>query len=125
MIVSLSGCLIAESLGVGGAVVGVRLTVTRVSRAEAGDVDAGQPRIWSFIEFEAADEDGDRLAATLEGALQTSGGWYCDFRSETETIVVFAGRTFRYPRGDSEGRSLVAEYARSVGVPEGQLDWPA
>ena len=121
---SLSGCLIAESLGVGGAVAGVRLTVTKVSWAEAGDVEAGQPRIWTFIQFEVADEDGDRLAAILERALQTSGGWYCDLRSETETIVVFAGRTFRYPRGDSEGRSSVAAYARSVGVPEGQLDWP-
>ena len=121
---SLSGCLIAESLGVGGAVTGVRLTVTKVSRAEAGDVEAGQPRIWTFIEFEVADEDGDRLADILESALQTSGGWYCDLRSKTETIVVFAGRTFRYPRGDSEGRSSVATYARSVGVPEGQLDWP-
>ena len=124
MIVSLSGCLIAESLRVGGTVAEVGLTVTRVSRSEAGVVEAGQPRIWTFIEFDVADEDGDRLAATLEEALQTSGGWYCDFHSETETIVVFAGRTFRYPRGDIEGRLLVEEYARSAGVPEAQLDWP-
>jgi hypothetical protein len=55
---------------------------------------------------------------------QSAGGWYCDFRSETETFVVFAGRTFRYQRGDATGRAATATYASSVGVPAAQLDWP-
>ena len=60
----------------------------------------------------------------LEGGLNREGGWYCDFRTEAETFVVFAGRTFRYPRGDEAGRGAAVNYARSVGVPEEQLDWP-
>jgi len=39
-------------------------------------------------------------------------------------MVVFAGRVFRYRNGDVAGRAEVADYARSVGVPEHQLDWP-
>ncbi len=100
------------------------MTVTRISRSEAGVVEARQPRIWTFIEFEVADEDGDRLAATLEEALQTSGGWYCDFRSAMETSRRVRGPDVSVSVGDIEGRSLVEEYARSAGVPEAQLDWP-
>jgi hypothetical protein len=122
--VPLSGCLIAESLRTGGLVDGIRLTVTKVSRADVGDVDAGQPLTWTFIDFELPDDHAERFARGLEGALAHRGGWYCDFRSATETFVVFAGRTFRYPRGSQAERAVVADYARSVGVPQAQLDWP-
>jgi hypothetical protein len=30
---------------------------------------------------------------------------------------------FRYRRGDKNGRAKVEDYARSVGVPDAQLDW--
>jgi hypothetical protein len=122
--VTFSGCLIAESLRVGSVIDGLGLTVTKVSRAELGDVDAGQPRIWTFIEFELADEEAEQFADRVEEALQRDGGWYCDFRGDAETFVVFAGRTFRYPRGDKQERASAADYARSVGVPDAQLDWP-
>jgi hypothetical protein len=121
---TVAGGLIAESLRVGSVLEGVSMVVTKVSRADVGNVDAGQPRTWTFIDFEVGDEDLSRLAAALEGALNANGGWYCDFRTDTETFVVFAGRTFRYPRGDRNGRAVAANYARSVGVPEEQLDWP-
>jgi hypothetical protein len=56
--------------------------------------------------------------------LERDGGWYCDFRSDDEVFVVFCDRVFRYPRGDRTARSTVEDYARSMGVPEAQLDWP-
>ena len=121
---TLVGGLIAESLRVGAILEGVTLTVTKISRADVGDEAAGQPRTWTFLDFEAAEADADRLAQALERALQRVGGWYCDFRSDRETWVVFAGRTFRYPRGDAAGRAAAAEHGRSVGVPEAQPDWP-
>ncbi len=121
---TVSGGLIAESLRVGSVLEGIRMMVTRVSRADVGNVDVGQPRTWTFIDFETWDADVVLLAAALEGALNRDGGWYCDFRTETETFVVFAGRTFRYPRGDEAGRGAAANHGRSVGVPEEQLDWP-
>jgi hypothetical protein len=121
---TLGGTLIAESLRVGSVLEGLALTVAKISRSDLRDVAAGQPRTWTFVEFDAADQDADRLANALERVLERAGGWYCDFRSEQETFVMFAGRTFRYQRGDESGRGEAAEYARSVGVPEAQLDWP-
>ena len=120
---TVAGGLIAESLKV-GAILDVELHVKRISRADLGDVDAGQPRTWTFIDFEVADTDLEQLVDGLERALETRGGWYCDFRTATETFIVFSGRTFHYPRGDHAGRAAAADYARSVGVPEAQLDWP-
>jgi hypothetical protein len=122
--VTLIGTLIAESLDMGAAVEGIALTVTKIVRADVGDVDAGQPRAWTLVEFEAREEDAERLARALETSLSRDGGWYCDFRSDAETFVVFAGRTFRYRRGDEAGRADAVAHGRAVGVPDAQLDWP-
>ena len=123
-VMPVTGTLIAESLRVGAQIEGMPLTATKIERATVGDVAVGQPATWTFIEFEAREEDAQRLAHALEAALLQDGGWYCDFRSDDETYVVFAGRTFQYPRGDDRGRADAVEYGRSVGVPDPQLDWP-
>jgi hypothetical protein len=118
------GTLIAESLRVGTEIEGLVLTVRRVARSALRGVADGQPHVWTFIEFEVDAEKVDHLVLSLEGALSRDGGWYCDLRSDTETFVVFAGRAFRYPRGDAAGRAAAVEHGRTVGVPETQLDWP-
>ena len=120
----IEGVLIAESLRTGTRLEDVALTVRAIARADDGDTDAGQPLTWTFIEFEAQLEEAERLAAALSRSLDRRLGWYCDFRSPTETFVVFAERVFRYQRGDAVGRSEAEAHARSVGVPESQLDWP-
>ena len=120
----LAGGLIAESLRIGAVLDDLGLTVRKISRANVGDVDAGQPLTWTFLDFEAADEDAPRLAAALSDSLDPTLGWYCDFRTDDETFVVFGGRMFRYPRGDRTRRSEAEAYARSVGVPDPQIDWP-
>jgi hypothetical protein len=120
---SVSGTLIAESLLVDHPI-DLPLRVRRISRADLGDESAGQPRRWTFIEFEIEDESVDVLADGLSGALDPRGAWYCDFRSPDETFVVLAGHVFRYSRGDLQGRARATAHGRSVGVPEAQLDWP-
>jgi hypothetical protein len=120
---SYSGGLLAESLAE-DAVVDVSLTVTKVFRAAVGDLAAGQPRDWTFIEFSVPASSVDTLAESLSRALRREGGWYCDFHSDAEVVVVFYSRVFRYSTGDRTRRADVEEYARSVGVPEAQLDWP-
>ena len=119
-----TGILLAESIRIGATLEGVHLGVDRIWRSDAGDAVAGQPRSWTFIEFEVSDDQVDALAAALSKALEVKLGWYCDFRSDDETFVVFAGRIFRYPRGERGARAAAEEYARSVGVPASQLDWP-
>ena len=120
----ITGVLIAESLRTGARLEGAVLTVRRITRADDGDTDAGQPLTWTFIEFEAPLDEAEELATALSRALEKKLGWYCDFRSPTETFVVFAERVFRYPRGDKARRSEAEAHARSMGVPESQLDWP-
>ena len=118
-----SGVLLGESLRVDAVLDAGMLHVTRFWRAAAGDTEAGQPSLWTFIEFEIRPGDADAFAASLEAALAASGGWYCSFGSHAEMRVVFAGRQFHYRRGDTRARREVEDYARRVGVPELQLDW--
>jgi hypothetical protein len=122
--VTISGTLIAESLRVGASLANLPLRVVKISREDAGDVTAGQPATWTFLAFELPDAHAGVLADALSAALESTGGWYCDFRSADETFVVFAGRVFRYTRGDTAARAGAEAHARSVGVPEAQLDWP-
>src|SRR5438045_4065940 len=88
------GTLLAESIRIGASLEGVGLVVAKIWRADAGDVDAGQPRTWTFIEFETRDEEAEALAAALSAALEPKLGWYCDFRSDEETFVVFVDTCF-------------------------------
>jgi hypothetical protein len=99
---------------------GIQLTVTKVSRARVSD----EPELWTFICFEVLADRAADLAEVLSRVLEREGTWYCDFGSDDEVFVVFCDRVFRYRRGDSVASSVVEDYARSMGVPESQLDWP-
>ena len=121
---SASGTLIAESLSKEIPLEGVAIQVQKISRADLGDESAEQPLTWTLIEFVVEDKAIADLAKALSRSLGASAGWYCDFRTDAETFVVFAGRVFQYPRGEAEGRAAAEAYGRSVGVPEVQLDWP-
>jgi hypothetical protein len=118
------GTLLGESIQPGMALDGIPLTATKVRRAAAGDAAAGQPELWTFIEFRVAADRAAELADALSRVLNRDGGWYCDFHSADEVFVVFHGRVFRYQRGDQSGRARAEEHARAMGVPEAQLDWP-
>ena len=119
-----SGTLLGESLQPGLALEDIPLTVTRIHRVAAGDAEAGQPELWTFIEFRVDADRAAALGAALSRVLSADCGWYCDFRSPDEVIVAFHGQVFRYRRGDRSGRARAEEYGRSMGVPEAQLDWP-
>jgi hypothetical protein len=124
-VVTASGVLIAESISKDRPLDCFNLHIRKISRSDAGDVNAGQPLTWTFIEFEVDDDHVAELADALSRSLEAAGGWYCDFRTVEETFVVYADRTFRYPRGEAEGRAEAEAYGRSIGVPDPQLDWPA
>ena len=121
----IEGALIGESMRVGAELDAAPLVVRTIGRQAWGDTSAGQPEVWTVIEFEADERDAAVLAGGLAKALSADCGWYADFRTPAETFVVFAGRVFRYPRGDGAGRAEAAGYGRSMGVPQSQLDWPA
>ncbi|MFF3872076.1 hypothetical protein [Streptomyces sp. NPDC001978] len=117
------GVLIGESLRIGAELVGVPLQVTRLWRTEVASATSGQPKQWTLMEFEAEEHEADRLAAAFAKCLAPTGGWYINYNTTDEAFVVFADHVVRYPRGDAAGRSRAQEHARSIGVPEPQLDW--
>jgi hypothetical protein len=117
------GRILAESLRPGAAVVVPGLELTRVSRVGVTAPGPGQPSVWTLLDVTVAEERAEELASALSAALAAEGGWYADFRSGAEHVVVFAGRIFRYEVGDAAARDEAVSYGRSVGVPEAQLDW--
>lgn len=121
---SATGVLLAESIRAGSVLDGLPLTVEKIERADVGDTSVGQPLTWSFLHFRVPVDEVEALANRLSDVLEENLGWYCDFRTPEETFVVFAGRVFRYPRGDNAGRASAEAHARSMGVPESQIDWP-
>lgn len=119
------GTLLAESLKIGAELDVAGLRLTRVSRRDvSASVSPVQPPIWTFLEFEADDDAAGPLADALARVLLADGGWYADFGTSADHVVVFAGRVFRYRRGDQRGRGEAMDYGRTMGVPEHQLDWP-
>jgi hypothetical protein len=119
------GTLLAESLKIGAELSVAGLRLAGVSRRDvSASVSAAQPPVWTFLEFEADDATAGPLAESLARSLLAEGGWYADFRAGDDHVVVFAGKVFRYQRGDQNGRAEAMDYGRTMGVPEHQLDWP-
>lgn len=118
------GTIIGDSLQLGGELRPDGWRVSRIYRVDtSGDRDE-ELDAWTVLDFEADDDgEADALSHTLAANLEASRGWYADFRVGDEHVVVFAGKVFRYARGDRAGRAEAMAYGRSVGVPEHQLDW--
>jgi hypothetical protein len=122
MAVMLTGRLLAESLRVGADLEVADLRVVRIGRHDVSNSTipsagsdpaddspqgavAGQPPIWTFLDFEAPDDRADDLAQALAAALETENGWWADFVVGGDHVVVFAGRVFRYRIGDTRARA--------------------
>ena len=119
----IEGTLIMESLRVGTNLEDLALTVRKISKYRAGGTTPVQPGIWTALDFEADEALAGDLAQAFAGALEDGPGWYVNFQSPTEAFVVFPGRIFRYPRGDTSGRADAQAHGRSLAIPDPQLDW--
>jgi hypothetical protein len=123
MTLAVIGTLVAESLTT-DAVIELGLTLRRLHRIAIADPAPDQPCVWTLIDFTCADTDVEEFARQLARGMRI-GPWYCDFATTTTKYVVLAGKIFTYARGSAAGYTEAAEYARGMGVPEAQLDWPA
>ncbi|MDV9169526.1 hypothetical protein R6V09_05175 [Streptomyces sp. W16] len=121
----ITGYVLGESLRPGAVFAPHGLRIRKIERVDNSvSSTAGQPDAWTFVEWET-DDDGaaGRIAEALADALEPAVGWYADFTVGEERVVVFAGKVFRYRRGDEAGRAEAVAYGRSAGTPEHQLDW--
>jgi hypothetical protein len=117
------GYILAESIRPGARLEGLNLRLTKVERYHVSDAAPDQPQTWTTIEFETG-EDPERLAQALAAILDDEPSrWYTDFAADEMKYVIFPGRIFRHSRDDGAGRAEAKEYARTLGIPEGQIDW--
>ena len=118
----LRGAIVCESLKPGTVLDGYEMRITKWRRYEVEDPADHQPPVWTLIEFETPIEDSDALAIRLSKDL-ASPGWYANWNTELDAIVVFPDKIFRYKRSDKAGRKRAQRYGLDAGVPETQLDW--
>ncbi|WP_128437002.1 hypothetical protein [Streptomyces cyaneus] len=120
----ITGYLIGESLRPGADFQPRGLRLRKVSRVDVSASAAeGQPGLWTLVEWESDGDDVTTLAEAFAAVLEPENGWYVDFIAGDDRVVVFAGKVFRYRRGDEDGRAEAVAYGRSAGTPEHQLDW--
>jgi len=94
-----------------------------VERDAVSNAAPNQPKVWTVVTFETSLEPA-RLAAKFSEILSDSPSvWYTHFRAGGELFVVFPHRVFRYRVGNEGQRKVAQEYARSIGVPQPQIDW--
>jgi hypothetical protein len=117
-----AGYIIAESIRPGSRLEGFALTLTRVERYSVDTATDDQPAAWTMIHFEFPEDQAGSVADALADVLDKPG-WYTNFDTDEDEIVIFPGRVFRYPRGDQGSRAEAEAYARTVGIPATQLDW--
>ncbi len=56
----------------------------------------GQPKVWTFIDFEAPDDMAEELAHAIPDVLKPDFGWWADFRiGDNEHVIIYADRVIR------------------------------
>ena len=96
--------------------------ITRTETWQVSNAAAYQPAIWNAIYFEAEDSQADVFAGRFSEALKPQG-WYLNASTAMDVYVVFPGKVFKYPRGDTLQREAAKRYGLSIGIPASQLDW--
>jgi len=117
-----AGYIIAESIRSGSQLEGCAFTLTRIERFTVDNATDDQPAVWTMIHFEFPEDQAASVADALADVLDKPG-WYTNFDTHEDEIVIFPGRVFRYPRGDQGSRAEAEAYARTIGIPGRQLDW--
>jgi hypothetical protein len=97
------------------------LQITKTETWQVSNAVPGQPTTWTAITFAAADSEVDELAGRISLALKAK--WYVNGSTDVLVYVIFPGKVFKYRKGDAEQRAAAQAFGRSVGIPEGQLDW--
>jgi hypothetical protein len=116
----LKGILLRESLQ-DADVLGL-LPITRTETWQVNNAAAYQPTTWTALSFEADAEQADLVSQALSRALKPQG-WYINASTASRVYVIFSDRVFVYRQGDRGQRAAAQEHARSLGIPDSQLDW--
>ena len=116
----MNGLLLKESLA--DTAVLELVHVTKTESWQVSNAATYQPATWTALFFQGEDSQADAIAEKLSQALKPQG-WYIHASTAAHVYVLFPGKVFKYLKGGSLQREEAQRYGRSVGVPEGQLDW--
>ncbi len=99
------------------------LTVTKTEAEYVENAASDQPDTWTLISYTCEDREAEGLAKLFAASLK-EGKWYTNFTTGDNIVyVIFPKKIFTYPVGDLEKKQTARDYARSVGIPDGQVDW--
>jgi hypothetical protein len=117
------GYIIAEGIRLGSWLGKLNLRLVNIERVQTQNAGPDQPKVWTLIHFESPEDPG-RLASALSEALDDNPSrWYTDFETDSEKFVIFPKRVFRYPIGNRARLEEARAYARSIGIPQSQVDF--
>ncbi len=99
------------------------LNLVKITKEEKWDVDNAadfQPKVWNAVEFEGEGKV-EEIVECMSKAMNSR--WYLNISTNKEEFVVFLNKIFRYSKGNKKGKKKAQEYARSLNIPESQIDW--
>ncbi len=115
-----TGTIIVESL-ISDSVLNFVEIKTRET-AELADALADQPKQVTIITFEIGDDLASAVVEEISKNLR-SGHWYADVAYEFDKYVIFPNKVFRFTPKETEKKQKAVEYAKSLGIPESQIDF--
>jgi hypothetical protein len=90
--------------------------------AELADPLTDQPKQVTIITFEIGDDMASAVVEEISRNLK-SGHWYADVAYEFDKYVIFPNKIFRFAPKETEKRQKAFDYAKSLGIPESQIDF--
>lgn len=99
------------------------LDLIKITKEEKWDIDNAadfQPKVWNAVEFKGEGKV-EEIAESMSKAMNPR--WYLNISTDKEEFVVFLNKVFKYSKEDKEGKKKAQEYARSLNIPESQIDW--
>lgn len=79
---------------------------------------------WTLHTVEIPQERIDRIPNELKDSLEKNHPWYIHLWNESELVVLYHNKIFKFTHNDKEKRVKAIRYGVSLGIPEYQLDFP-
>lgn len=98
------------------------VTILKIEKWDTDNASSLQPKIWTAIRFEGEENNLDKFVDKLSKSLKPKA-WYITIKFGGKEYVVFPNKIFSYVVGDKKTKSEAQVFARSIEVPESQLDW--
>lgn len=98
------------------------VAVVKTEKWDADNASSLQPKIWTAVRFEGEENKLGEFLEKLSKSLKPKA-WYVTIKFKDMEYVIFPNKIFSYVIGNNEIKNKARDFARSIEVPESQLDW--